>query len=113
MFRAGQRIWRSKAFFGAILPLFLLLAMPLAQSQSASQPAKPATGATQASSNLLDINTATAAELKALPGIGDAYSQRIIAGRPYTAKNQLVQRGIIPKATYDKISPQIIAHRPK
>ena len=66
-----------------------------------------------ASKNLLDINTATAAELKALPGMGDAYAQRVIAGRPYTAKNQLTTRGILPAAEYERIKPLIIAHRPK
>ena len=66
-----------------------------------------------ASKDLLDINTATAAELKALPGMGDAYAQRVIAGRPYTAKNQLTTRGILPAAAYEKIKEQIIAHRPK
>ena len=66
-----------------------------------------------ASKNLLDINTATPDQLKALPGIGDGYTQRIVASRPYTAKNQLVTRGIIPQAAYDKVKDQIIAHRPK
>jgi competence protein ComEA len=61
----------------------------------------------------LDINTATADQLKAFNGIGDAYSARIIAGRPYTAKNQLVSRGILPQATYDKIKDKIIASKPK
>ncbi len=74
-----------------------------AQAAAANPPAAP----------LLDINTATAAQLKALPGIGDAYSDRIIKGRPYTAKNQLTQRGILPDATYAKIKDMIIAKRPK
>jgi competence protein ComEA len=66
-----------------------------------------------ASKDLLDINTATAAQLKALPGMGDAYVQRIVAGRPYTAKNQLTTRGILPTAAYEQIKGQIVAHRPK
>ena len=61
----------------------------------------------------LDINTATPAQLKALPGITDVYAKRIIDGRPYTAKNQLVQRGVLPQAAYDKVKEGIIAHRPK
>ena len=57
------------------------------------------------------VADATPDQLKALPGIGDAYAKRIIDGRPYTAKNQLTQRGILPAAAYDKIKDQIIAHR--
>jgi competence protein ComEA len=71
------------------------------------------TAAARSQAALLDINTATAAQLKALPGIGDAYSDRIIRGRPYTAKNQLTQRGIIPDATYAKIKDMIIARQTK
>jgi DNA uptake protein ComE-like DNA-binding protein len=57
----------------------------------------------------IDINTATAMQLKTLTGIGDAYSQEIIKGRPYKRKDELVQKKIIPQATYDKIKDQIVA----
>jgi competence protein ComEA len=57
----------------------------------------------------VDINTATAAELKALPGIGDAYAAAIIKGRPYAKKDQLLSRKILPKATYDKVKDRIVA----
>jgi competence protein ComEA len=57
----------------------------------------------------LDINSATADQLKALPGIGDAYSKKIIEGRPYKRKDELVQKKVIPQATYDKIKDQIVA----
>lgn len=60
----------------------------------------------------LDLNTATPAELKAL-GLGDNYIRRIVDGRPYTAKNQLVTRGILPASAYEPIKERIIAHRPK
>ena len=61
----------------------------------------------------LDINTATAAELKGLPGVSDADSTKIIQGRPYTDKNQLVSRHVVSEATYDKIKDHVVAKQPK
>ena len=83
-------------------------------ASGAAAPAKQTIGQKiAASQQLLDINTATADQLKALPGMGAAYAERVIAGRPYTAKNQLATRGILPKDEYERIREMIVAHRSK
>lgn len=79
------------------LPLF-----PLAVTVSSA-------GQMTEKSDLLDINTATAEQLKALPGIGDVYSEKIIKGRPYARKDELVQKKILPRATYEGIKYKIVA----
>ena len=61
----------------------------------------------------VDVNTATADELMAIPGIGDAYSKKIIDNRPYARKDEIVKKAGVPQATYDKIKDQIIAKQPK
>jgi|SRR4051812_38284418 competence protein ComEA len=80
----------------------------LAQATGTAASSKAAT-AQSASADLLDINSATKDQLDALPGIGEAYSQKIIDGRPYKAKTDLVRKKVLPQATYNKIKDKIIA----
>jgi competence protein ComEA len=76
-----------------------------AQSQAGKSTAKtPA-------SKLIDINSATVEQLKTLPGISDAYAQKIVQGRPYRVKTDLVRKNIIPQATYSKIASMVIARQ--
>jgi competence protein ComEA len=96
----------------AVLIFALSLVNGLAAAQASGNSAMAPTAKT-AAADKLDINTATKDQLKALPGIGDAYSQKIIDGRPYRSKNELTIKRIIPQTTYEKIKDQIIAHQVK
>jgi DNA uptake protein ComE-like DNA-binding protein len=94
-------------------PSMAQTAQPAAKSSDKMAPAPKAAPADKMApapkAELLDINSASADELKALKGIGDAYSAKIIAGRPYKGKDELVQKNIVPEKTYAEIKDKIIA----
>jgi competence protein ComEA len=92
-----------------LVSISLAAGSALAQGKDTAKKATPPAASTKQKAELIDINSASKQELMTLPGIGDAYSQKIIDNRPYRGKNDLVRKNIIPQGTYDKISGQVIA----
>ena len=104
-----RKLWTLVITLALGLTLAIAVPQPTAAQSNAgmSKPEKTAAAAGEK----LDINSATKEQLDALPGIGDAYAQKIIANRPYRTKRDLVIKKIIPQSTYEKIKDQIIAHQ--
>ena len=101
---------KRNLFASILITLFaivLIANVGLASPAPQADAKKPAAAA--ASADLVDHNTASKEQLDALPGIGEKYSQKIIDGRPYKAKTDLVRKKIVPQATYNKIKDKVIA----
>jgi competence protein ComEA len=101
------RFTRTLAACAAAMLVAIAASSPLA-AQSTTQAAHK-TAAAKAPANLIDLNSATKDQLMTLPGIGDAFADKIIAARPYKMKSELTTKHIIPAATYKKIAGKVIA----
>jgi competence protein ComEA len=102
----------TRAMLATVLAAAFLAAGPLAAAgplDTKAEDTKTAAKKTDAKAELVDINTATEAELIALPAIGKAYAKKIIAGRPYARKDELVSKNIMPESSYAKVKDKIIA----
>ena len=100
----------------AILALTIaapVFAQSVAPTATPATPAKPPVTAAAPKAQTVDINTATAAELKALPGMTEADAAKLMQARPYRDVNELVSKKIVPEAEFAKIKDRITASHPK
>jgi competence protein ComEA len=98
------------SFTRVILALVTALALAAApQAAKKTDTKAPSAAKATPATDLIDINSASADQLESLPGVGKAYSAKIIANRPYKGKNELVTKKVVPAATYAKIKDQVIA----
>jgi DNA uptake protein ComE-like DNA-binding protein len=95
-------------FLRLVALAWALALLPFAPAQTTA-PNKPAAAAAQ--SDLIDINSASEDTLKTVPGIGDAYAKKIVAGRPYKGKNELVSKRVLPQGVYNKVKDRLIARQ--
>ena len=103
----------SRAFLAAFVASLAFAFATPAAADAAKKPAAADSKKDESKTPLLDLNKATQAELEALPAIGKAYAKKIIDGRPYERKDQLVSKKVVPQATYDKVKDKVIAKQAK
>jgi|SRR6185437_9110518 competence protein ComEA len=102
----------NRALYGTGLALVMMV-VPATAAVAQTGPRNSPSMSPATKMGSMDINTASVDQLRTLPGIGDTYARRIVAGRPYSSKNQLVSKGILPRNVYDKVQHMIVANHVK